>query len=517
MLKAKLTNVNIDKACREIEEFLSKKKLSSKELLKIKLDAEEALLFYQDKFGEESEFKLEKGSNFGRAKIRLSIPGDSYDPFATSEFSSDEDAMMRKALISMGKLPSWRFRRGVNEVIFTLEKKDMPEWQKLLIAIVSAVILGMLVRFSPESFRYILQEGIIQPLINTFLGFLNAVAGPMIFFSVVSAIYSIGDAATFSEIGKNLSIRYALFLCATTIICAVLAWPLFSLNFGSTHVGNDFSALYRMVLDIVPSNLFTPFSRGNTLQILFVAIIIGIAMLIIGKETQIAADLSEQLGTIVNGIMNFVSKMVPFFVFGSLFNIVVSSEFGMLAVGGKFFFATVLACIEILALHTLVTCIKIKMKPIDLWRKCFSTFIIGLTTASSSAAFSDNLKVCTEKLEISRRLANFGVPFGQILYKPAVCILFLMASLSVAYISGVELSVTWVFTALMIVIVLSAAAPPVPGGMSASFTILFAQLNLPMENLAVILSLTAVLDFVVTAVNLFSDQSVLVYADEDIN
>ena len=516
-MKAKLSNENIDKCCRDIEGYLKKRSNSSKEALRIKLNAEEVLLFYQDKFGEDAVFQLETGGSFGRANIRLTVAGDSYDPFTESELSSDEDAFMRKALISMGQLPRWRYRRGSNEIIFTLEKKKLPEWAKLLIAISAAIVLGLLVRFSPGPFRYVLQEGIIAPLISTFIGFLNAVAGPMIFFAVISGIYSIGDASTFSEIGKRLCVLFGVFLCSMVIICAALSWPIFDLNLGSAKAGSDFSALYQMVLDIVPNNLFTPFSRGNTLQILFVAIIIGIAMLLIGKDTQFAAELSEQLGYIVNGIMSFVSKLVPFFVFGSLFIIIVSSEFDTLAVGGKFFFGTALACAELLILHTAVACVKTKMNPAEFWKKTLSTFLIAITTASSAAAFSDNLKVCTEKLGVSKKLANFGVPFGQILYKPAVSVLFLYAALSVAEKSGMELSLTWMVTAIFMVIVLSAAAPPVPGGMSASFAVLFSQLGLPMENLAVILSLTAILDFVVTAVNVFSAQSVLAVAAGDID
>ena len=88
-----------------------------------------------------------------------------------------------------------------------------------------------------------------------------------------------------------------------------------------------------MVLDIIPSNLFTPFSRGNTLQILFIAIIIGVTMLLIGKETQAIEEITEQLGNIVNGIMSFITKLVPFFIFGSLFNIIVAGESHTLKAG----------------------------------------------------------------------------------------------------------------------------------------------------------------------------------------
>ena len=74
---------------------------------------------------------------------------------------------------------------------------------------------------------------------------------------------------------------------------------------------------------------------------------------------------------------------------------------------------------------------------------------------------------------------------------------------------NVEVSLVWYVTAIVVSIILSAASPPVPGGLTASFTILFAQLALPSADLAVILSLTTLLDFVVTATDVYTQQCVL--------
>ena len=114
-------------------------------------------------------------------------------------------------------------------------------------------------------------------------------------------------------------------------------------------------------------------------------------------------------------------------------------------------------------------------------------------------------------------LANFGVPFGQILYKPGVSVLFLFAAMGVAINENAQINIVWIITAILVCVILSAAAPPVPGGMSASFTILFSQLGLPLEKLAVIISLTAVLDFIVTATNIFSEQCILAIVNREID
>lgn len=138
--------------------------------------------------------------------------------------------------------------------------------------------------------------------------------------------------------------------------------------------------------------------------------------------------------------------------------------------------------------------------------------MIGLTTASSSAAFADNLMSCTVKHCISPKLANFAVPFGQILYKPATAIMYWFAAVSAAERNNFAVSVPWIITVLVTCIVLSSATPPVPGGTTASSSILFTQPGLPTESLAIILALNVIQEFVRTATNLFGGQCVLLDA-----
>ena len=508
-----LTNENIDRVCTEADAFLAGRRVESKERIRVRLNLEEVLLHYQTAFGSDAEFSLDQSGT----RLRLRVRGPSLDPFASSERLSDEDVMLRDTLSRMGRRPYWQYRNGVNEVLFRAKRKRLPDWLRLAIAVAAALCLGLLARLLPPETGAVLQGEIVAPLNNTFLGFLNAIAGPMIFLAVVWGIYSIGDASTFSEIGKRLSVRYGAFIVTMSLAMVVLCMPLFALRFGHSEMGSGLSALYRMVLNIVPGNLFAPFAEGNTLQILFIGFVVGIAMLLIGQETKYVADLAEQLGILVNGIMGVVSRLVPVFVFASLFNVISTSKTDTLATGGKFFYTTIIGCTVMLLLHTAVVYFRTKLPPVALWKKTLSTFVIAVTTASSSAAFSDNLSTCIGKLGISKKLANFGVPFGQILYKPGVCAVYWFAVITEAESRGVEVSAAWLITALFMCIVLSAATPTIPGGTTASFGILFAQLGLPVDNLGVILALNIILDFYHTATNLFSSQCILLTAATKLN
>lgn len=512
-MKAALTNENIAKACEEVNSYFSNRKIESKDLLYIVFSVEETLLKYQKAFGSEAEFKLD----INGLKIRVTVPGNPVYPFTSPEDRSDEDIFMQMALDRMGQRPYWRYKRGINEIRFALKRKRLPEGARLLITICAAVLIGVLCRQLPMDVRLLLQGGVVQPLMTTFLEFLNAVAGPMIFLSVVWGIYSIGDASTFSNIGKRLIMIMGIFLILMMVVVGLVCIPFFSLNFGESSTGNAFSSLYNMVLDIIPPNLFTPFSQGNTLQILFIAVIIGISLLLLKNEANTIASLSEQLGAVINNIMSFINKLLPIFIFGSLFNLIVVSETESFISGMKFLIAAFAGCIIMMISHIAIACAMVKIAPSSLCKKTLSTFIISITTASSAAAFTDNINTCTEKLGISKKLVNFGIPLGQILYKPGVAILFWCAALSVAEVEKIECSVTWFIMAMIVCILLSVATPPVPGGMSASFAVLFAQLGLPGTSLSIILSMTVVLDYIVTATNTFTEQCVLLTTAQKLN
>lgn len=78
-------------------------------------------------------------------------------------------------------------------------------------------------------------------------------------------------------------------------------------------------------------------------------------MIVIGEKSQLVASMAEQLSFIVNSIMGFVGKLVPYFVFGSLFNIIVGSDISLLLDAGKFFFGTIAGCVLVLIVHTAFT------------------------------------------------------------------------------------------------------------------------------------------------------------------
>jgi Na+/H+-dicarboxylate symporter len=152
-----------------------------------------------------------------------------------------------------------------------------------------------------------------------------------------------------------------------------------------------------------------------------------------------------------------------------------------------------------------------------LLKKLMPTFLIGLSTASSSAAYATNVEICEKKLGIDKHLVNFGVSLGQIVFMPGYVMLFMAPALCMAEIFGVSISLEWLITAAIVSIILAIAAPPVPGGALTCMTMLFVQLNIPAEAISAIIALNVIMEFFATAVNLLCLQTELVELAGDLN
>ena len=504
--KLALSNAGINTAADEAEQFLSEANVDGKDILRIRLAMEEALLNYQGALGENGSFSVRYVKRLGRLRIELSVPGLRYDPFAGEEEGGE---ILRGILAGMGVAPVWQYKNGVNQIIFTPRKRKPSQILLLALSVVLAAVCGGICTLLPEYIRSFLSVQLIAPIFNTFMGLLTAIAGPMIFLSVVWGVYSIGDTATLSKIGKRMILRFLLMSFLLALLAGAAMLPFFPLT-GSGGSSFDFSQLLQMVLDIVPGNFFTPFTQANPLQIIFVAVVIGLAMLVLGAKVTTVASFVEQSNSVIQLIMEAVSGLIPFFVFGSIFNMILSGSISTLLQSSKLLPIMLLGHVLVCAVYLLLVCVRKRVSLAIFVKKVAPTFLIGLSTASSAAAYSTNVDCCEKQLGIDRQIINFGIPLGQVVFMPGAAVIFLAAGLCMAEVYGVPISPAWLISALLITVVLAVAAPPVPGGGLTCYTMLFLQLNIPAEAVAITIALNVILEFFGTAVNLFCLQAELV-------
>jgi len=188
----------------------------------------------------------------------------------------------------------------------------------------------------------------------------------------------------------------------------------------------------------------------------------------------------------------------------------VGNNLSMVAKSSKLILVMLLGDFLLMAAFVLLISFRKKVNPFVFVKKIIPTFVIGLTTASSVAAFQTNINTCETKLGIDKKLVDIGIPLGQVVFMPGAIMLFICASFGMAETFGVAITPTWMLTCTIISVVLAIAAPPIPGAALTCYTILFMQLSIPNDAIAVIIALNIILEFVATAANLFCLQSEMV-------
>ena len=510
-----LSNTGISEALSELNSFLEINKIKKNDSRRVCLGVEEVLIRFREQFGEDTEFTIKCGKSLGAAKISVSVKGQMFDPLANRGAEDGTENIMRHALTSMGEMPAWNYYGGTNYITYSVEKFVIPSWVNIVIALVAAVVLGLILKQCPADVVEFISVKLFTPLLNTIVNIINAISVPMIFIAIIWGIYSVGDASTFNVIGRKLFGKFMLHLCLAALATGLILIPCFNLGYGGAQGLSAIDSLFKMVLDIVPGNVIKPFYDGNTLQVLFIGIVIGLVMLKMNEKTKMIASLTEQLDLIVQSIMKMISKLVPFFVFGSILNQIISNDIGVVLQIYRPLLFALAAFAALLLVQTAIISLKMKLSPVVLWKKAAETFIIAFTTASSAAAFSSNLKTCEKKYGVASGLANFGVSFGQIIYMPPAAIIYIVSALYVAEISGVQISFLWLVMAIFVSIVLSIATPSVPGGLLASLSVLFLQLGLPMEAMGVVITICTLLDFFGTATYVISVGFVVILAADE--
>ena len=489
-------------SCDEISELVYEYCISTgaerKDALRYRLSAEECLLYWLRNGCGGRRVIIKAGSFMLAPYITVEAEGSSLDPYSGDD--ADFGSFCDSILVSMRLSPEYSYNNGCNCIRFRLKRKSPGQIVTLCLVILSAVLLGVLGHaFLPVHVRETLLNSVVDPVYNTFFNILGCIAGPMIFLSVSWGVYGIGDVSTLGRIGKKMMIRFV----GTVMIAAAFGTVFFpalgpGLSSGS-EAGGQFASVSELILGIFPSTIVEPFATGNTLQIIFLAIVIGIALLYLGKQTSSVARAIEQVNLLVQFLMEIISRLVPYVIFLVIINMIWSGSIDVLISSWKLILVFALACIAASAVFLTLTSLNMRVRVSVLVRKSMPTFLVALTTASSAAAFSSNVTTCEKRFGIDESLIRFGIPLGMVMHKPISAIYNLLILFFFAAKYDVSCSTGWICVAVFISAVIAIATPPIPGGGAVAYSILFSQMGIPADALAVALALDIITDFLVTA------------------
>ena len=508
-IEVPLDEAGIDTLSQLLSSALEQAGVTRKDVIRLRLAVEEILGLWKSNGEPAMVCTFRCGTRLGRMYLEVAAPGKRIDP---DEAASDlaGQLLCSNLLAQAGLSPVYSYRDGVNRLaLYPPNPQKLSPLLQLLLAIVGAVAAGAVFLVLP-AFVGEAAAGVVNPLFNAMMGILQTLAGPMIFLSVCWGILNIGDIHVLGRIGKTVLLRFlgAIFLLtAVTAVC--LVWLFHSGGRAASAGGDAAAQIYTMILEIIPSNVITPFLEGNSLQIIFLAICVGLVLLVMGEKASALRTLLEQANGAVQFMMEIVSRYISLFVFVSLLSLMLSDAVSNLGGVVKALLLGIIACVVWPLLYALWACLRLKASFPMVLRKLLPTYLIALSTASSSAALSTNLETCERRLGISGRIVQFAVPLGQVMFKTGGAVGFLVLAMGLAEFYGVAMSPSWVIIGVLTSGLLAIAAPPVPGGSLTCYTVLLTQLGIPEQAIGLAVACNVILEFFMTSCGISCLQSEL--------
>lgn len=493
-----LNEASIDLASQELQRFLASAGQDEKSILHLRLILEDALNKWKNGSAQAGSFTIRTGTMFGRSTVSIRMAGREIDPFS-EDGEDDFFPVIGRLKASLGSFPVYSYQNGANQIQIKLRKKRGSTLRNMLAAILLSIPAALLGLLLPADAREVVTGSVLTPICDIFLQILSALAGPMLFFSITWGIFGLGDLATFERIGKKMFFRFCgiTFLITACSFFAILPFAGIPYESGGFSLP-ELQGICGLLREIVPKDIVSPFLYGNTVQIIFMATVAGIIMLILNSQMSAVGAFVEQVNYGIRYLMEIVTDFVPLLIFVVIVRLIWSDALGEILTAWKPLASFLTVTLLIQCLILLYAAGKVRTRPLRLAGKLLPTFLIALTTSSTSASLATIVGCCEKDLGIDKKMTGFGVPLGIVLYKPVIAINFTACALYLTGVCGGKASVSWMLSSVLFISILAIAMPPIPGGELICYTLLLSRLRLPSDAMNTLVILNVFFDFFAT-------------------
>ncbi len=398
-----------------------------------------------------------------------------------------------------------------------LKKMDMTT--KILVYMGVGVVVGSLINAFASEVVFIqdyLVNGLFHVVGALFINALKMLVVPLVTFSLICGIVGIGDVSVLGRVGVK---AFLLFMLTTAlaitlaITVSVVVGPGEGFDLAQA-TSNEFVAqpappLTQVLIDLIPSNPVAAYAEGNMLQIIFFTILFAVCVLMIGERGKPIAEGAERLNEVMMQVVNVVMLAAPIGIFALIAKTFAEQGLGMI-LPMMSYFAVVATVLLLHATGTLMILLKIlgRVNPLIFLKKMRSVQLFAFSTSSSNATIPITLRTTEKRLGVDNSTASFVVPFGATINMDGTAIMQGVATVFIANVYGIDLGLTGYLTVIGMAVLASIGTAGVPGVGLIMLAMVFHQVGLPIEGIALIMGVDRLLDMMRTAVNVTGDATI---------
>ena len=353
-----------------------------------------------------------------------------------------------------------------------------------------------------------------------FIKLLKVLALPLVIVSVISGMIKIGGGKDFFRLTTKTFIYYiatSLIAITTGLIFSIIILPgkNFVLDFfDRSNQSKSFANqnLGDILLNIIPTNIFESLSKGDVLGAIIISIIFGYSCLAINNEKKFfLQNFFDSLFEVLMKMTELILKTAPIGIFCLLFKTFAEFQgdtvkFINLFKSVGLYFTTVILS---LAFHFFITLNLLlfiigKTNPFFYIKKLSPALASAFATSSSNATLPITIKQ-TEAAGISKKISGFVLPLGATINMDGTALYECVAVLFIAEVYGFELALSQQIFLVLLSLLVSIGAAGIPMAGLVMMNIILSALGLPLEGIAIILTVDRFLDMARTTVNVYSD------------
>lgn len=385
------------------------------------------------------------------------------------------------------------------------EKKKLSLATKTFIGFGLGIVIGLV--FGEKAI-------IVKPLGTIFLNMIKMIVVPMVFFSIIAGVASLGDLKKLRNIGVKVVGLYAL----TSALCVGLGlimaniinpgkgFDLTALSQSTDYEAQAMPSIIDTLIDMFPSNIFTSFTNTNMLQIIVFSVFLGVALIMMGKEGERLLAGVQSCANAMYKITAIVMEFSPIGVCALLADSV--GAYGLKIFGplGKLIL-TVYASDVILVLLMYIPMVALLAKfPVKKWLQgIWKVWVVTASTTSSSGSLPITTSVTNDEFGVSSELSSFSLPLGATINMNGGCIYYAAAIVMTAQIYGMNLTPSALVNIIISTVLVAMGCPGVPGGAIIMTTILLTNMGLPLEIVGLIAGIFRLIDMANTTFNVTGD------------
>lgn len=345
-------------------------------------------------------------------------------------------------------------------------------FRKTMIAFLAAILTGLLLRFlGNEGLNGVIDSYLLTPLKTMFLSALKLVVVPVVFFMISSSVAGISDLKVYGRIGAKVLGLYLL----TSVVAICVGFGVSGLLDPSAGVTMDLSSaayeagetevsLVDTIVGIVPSNILAPLVNADMIQIIFVAVLLGVGAGLLDQESD-RTKIREALGLLNRlflKISSLVLRLIPLGTFCAVALLILEIDSAMILSLLKLIGSVFVGALGMMGLYGLLFFLATRKNPFRLMHKCIPNYLSFALLCSTSAVMPQTLDTCTNRLGIDPEVSAFSMPLGSTMNMDGACIYLTISALFLAGFYGIDVTPAMMVKLGFTTLLLSVGAPPIP-------------------------------------------------------